>query len=378
MDSSKKGIKNVNCKNLWGIDNDYKHIKGLCDKLNYELYETEKDKFQWKRDEIISFLKQSAQHLEQNIMNEQDPKKKYDALFAVISGHGYDKSIISSDYQLITKQAIHSLFSWNHATSREIPRVFVFDCCDGIQEQDTDYAGHYRDEEESSSEEEDEEKEHGKANFGANDILERQNTLVWKKGQDNPDYRLCVVHAANEGFQSKMSNETGSYLITAMTDKMIDNVDHKCCFKKFEFFGEIIDAIQKNLHDKGKQQVNGSFNNHTRKLKFKKHQGIKYEDEEIRGLEEVQRISPLSKPRSITNMKSSTAKDTETRNMNDEDNVEMGESEKSKWNKIDNNPESQGDINNDKIGYSEGIDLEMIALSTGILKELEDEGSIAL
>merc|ERR1712154_309856 len=36
---------------------------------------------------------------------------------------------------------------------------------------------------------------------------------IWKHGDLNPDYRLAVLNAANEGFQSKMNADVGSYVI---------------------------------------------------------------------------------------------------------------------------------------------------------------------
>ena len=215
------------CPDLDGIDNDYKHMKTLCDKLNYELYPAQ-EKYHWTQDEIIAFLTKSAAKLEQNIsINNELNQNNYDALLAVISCHGLNNSIITSDYQLITKQSIHSIFSWKHPRARSIPRVFVFDCCDGDQDRDTDVARSISDEDEESTDEKSADDTMGK-NFDNTDIqLNRQGTLVWKRDQDNPDYRLCLVHAANPGFQAKMSSEKGSYLITLMTDKLINNGNNK-------------------------------------------------------------------------------------------------------------------------------------------------------
>ena len=259
----------AHCPDLNGIDNDYKHMRQLCDALKYELY-PKPAKYYWTQNEIIRFLGESAAKLEQKVLDDQDnknTKSRYDGLFVVVSCHGWNNSIITSDYQLITKQAIHNIFSWKHPKIRSIPRVFVFDCCDGDQERDLDWAPESVDEKESDD-------IVGK-NFGIDDIdLSSQDTLVWKRDQDNPDYRLCLIHAANPGFQAKMSSETGSYLVTSMTNKMIENVNNKNCCSKFKFFGEIIDEIQQDLHDKGKQQVTFSFNNHTRKLKFRKNKNV--------------------------------------------------------------------------------------------------------
>ena len=149
-------------------------------------------------------------------------------------------------------------------------------------------------------------------NFKASDIELRKGTLVWKSNQDNPDYRLCLIHAANPGFQAKMSPQSGSYLISLMTYKMKENVDRNNCFTKFKFFGEIIDEIQHFLHDKGKQQITFSFNNHTRKLKFKKN-STNYEEME------EDTIEMLSVAKSNTNQQKRFRNNT---NNNEESNAE--------------------------------------------------------
>ena len=142
----------------------------------------------------------------------------------------------------------------------------------------------------SSSEEEEEERKSVCKNFDTCDIsLPRLNTLVWKKGQHNPDYRLCMIHAANPGFQAKMNSETGSYLITQMVEGMIKNLENKPNGgstgnkqKKYQykFFGEIIDEIQEYLHEMGKQQIIVSFNNGTRNLRFDENKDSNTMDED--------------------------------------------------------------------------------------------------
>eukprot|EP01084_Bolivina_argentea_P216974 368472_1 len=57
---------------------------------------------------------------------------KCDGLFVTISGHGYDSNIITSDYGLINKNLCHRIFS-QYVVSREVPRVFLYDCCDGSE-----------------------------------------------------------------------------------------------------------------------------------------------------------------------------------------------------------------------------------------------------
>merc|ERR1712003_280157 len=48
-----------------------------------------------------------------------------------MSGH-----IVTSDYMLIEKTIIHRLISSDYPEIREIPRIFIFDCCDGTGNQE--------------------------------------------------------------------------------------------------------------------------------------------------------------------------------------------------------------------------------------------------
>ena len=71
-----------------------------------------------------------------------------------------------------------------------------------------------------------------------------------------------------------MSTETGSYLVTEMTQKIMDSLrNHDNDMKQEQesvFLGEMIEEIQVILHEGGKQQITFSFNNHTRYLIFKR------------------------------------------------------------------------------------------------------------
>ena len=65
------------------------------------------------------------------------------------------------------------------------------------------------------------------------------------------------------GIQVKTSSESGSYLVTLMTGMLTNNGDNKNYLRKFKFFEEILGKMRHDLHEKGKQQVTFSFNNHT-------------------------------------------------------------------------------------------------------------------
>ena len=71
--------------------------------------------------------------------------------------------------------------------------------------------------------------------------------------------------AANEGFQSKMRVDTGSYVISNFIQGLKDNIYSKSNDK---FLMDILEEIQEELHDQGKQLMVKTFNNKTEYIKF--------------------------------------------------------------------------------------------------------------
>ena len=83
--------------------------------------------------------------------------------------------------------------------------------------------------------------------------------------EDNPDFRLVTIMAANEGFQSKMRSDTGSYVITHFIDGVRDNIYNN---NNDKFLMDILEEIQEDLHNQGKQLMVKTFNNKTEYVKF--------------------------------------------------------------------------------------------------------------
>merc|ERR1712129_143423 len=62
-------------------------------------------------------------------------REAYDALFLVMGGHGIKGSLITKDHKLLSKTEIHRMFSsQGNVRSRSVPRIFLFDCCDGSED----------------------------------------------------------------------------------------------------------------------------------------------------------------------------------------------------------------------------------------------------
>ena len=117
-------------QDLDGIDVDLFNVKKLCKTLNYDFY-PKYDRLDWTEKDIINFLEKCA-------AKAADAESNYDAIIVIHSGHGWQQNILTSDYQCIHKTAIHRLFSINYPPLREIPRIFIYDCCDGEYERGTD------------------------------------------------------------------------------------------------------------------------------------------------------------------------------------------------------------------------------------------------
>ena len=58
-------------------------------------------------------------------------QNRHDALVVIISCYGIQGHIVTSDYKLINKDTIHRIFSVDHPSLRNIPGIFIYDCCDG-------------------------------------------------------------------------------------------------------------------------------------------------------------------------------------------------------------------------------------------------------
>ncbi len=96
--------------------------------------------------------------------------------------------------------------------------------------------------------------------------------MIWAQNEDNPDYKLVIINAANDGFQSKLNSIYGSYVITQFTRKLEENIKEK---NNQKFLNEILEDVQEDLHQKGKQLMVKTFNNKTEYIKFGKCRGDK-------------------------------------------------------------------------------------------------------
>eukprot|EP01084_Bolivina_argentea_P132205 233303_1 len=259
------------CADLDAVDVDIENLKKLFTKLRYKVY-TKNNKFHWKEKDIRSFLKKQAQLLDKN-------KNNFDGLFLVLSCHGVTDYIVTSDFKIIRKEAIHRYFSASYPLLREIPRIFLYDCCAGSN----DKKGIKKKKKTGDGTVKSKMSMNTTINTAALQRIDTTLTVqdVWGKNQLNPDHRLVTLHAANMGFISKINTVDGSYFIKKFVDKTLKSLEKD---KDVPFIGEIFEEIQEELHNKV-QLPTYTYNNGTRWIKLKvndkdKEEEVKEQDDE--------------------------------------------------------------------------------------------------
>eukprot|EP01084_Bolivina_argentea_P162274 282421_1 len=212
----------------------------------------------WTQSEIIDLLEKRAKYFDEMVQ-----KNLFDSLMVFITGHGIKDYLISSDCKKISKIMIHRIFSDKYPFVRSVPRIFLYDSCDGSSERNHLPRFYESDEEEEDFDDDtdtvgvgnihgkgikkkrknpsnltvktmNEEKDDEIGEFGKNSNvqpnLSQQKTLefeeaqsAWNVGEKNPDYRLVTVFAANAGYQAKMDSVSGSYLIREFLERVVLN-----------------------------------------------------------------------------------------------------------------------------------------------------------
>eukprot|EP01084_Bolivina_argentea_P123873 219506_1 len=259
VDSTDEQLENSYLANL-DVDLDIKNLYRLFgdNYLNYTIYpnynlEEQAVKINWTQAEVINFLTEKASLLENNL-------PFFDGLIVVISCHGLNDHICTSDYRMIHKTAIHRIFSVNHTSSREIPRIFIYDCCNGTYQYGK---GISVKEIHKSTAEKSETDDQPKSYTTAH--IQQRFSRIWDYNTRNPDHKLVEIHSSNTDFQAKMNNDIGSYMLYEFVTKVIDDLDNN----KNQYIHQIFDDIQNELENRGKQLTTNTYNNNTGYIKFK-------------------------------------------------------------------------------------------------------------
>ena len=108
------------------VDKDITTLKELSKFMGWT-FTSKGGKLHWTAKEITSFLEMEIGEMLFTANN----KLKYDGLIVCVSCHGVKDNIVTSDIETIEKTAIHRMLSLKYPEIREIPRIFIFDCCNG-------------------------------------------------------------------------------------------------------------------------------------------------------------------------------------------------------------------------------------------------------
>eukprot|EP01084_Bolivina_argentea_P105724 189331_1 len=233
------------------IDVDIKNLICLFrNELGYQIYPEydETIKTHWTQNELIELLKTQAELLENNIIHNED---KFDGLILVLSSHGIQNHIVTSDHNMIEKHVIHRIFSIGHPKSRDIPRIVLLDSCDGDE-----FSKGARNRKQSDI--------LISKQYGIKQLQSSSHKASWEKGTLNPDYKLAVILSSNVGFRSNMSRSKGSYVIYKFVEKT------KNCLIQYgesRILSELFDEIQQELGD-DKQLPVYMWNNGTGNVKL--------------------------------------------------------------------------------------------------------------
>ena len=237
------------------VTKDIESLRNLCKYMNWTFH-SKPQKVHWTEKEIVYFL----EHEIGELMFTANGTLNFDGLIICISCHGIRNKIVTSDFKTIDETAIHRMVSLKFPKLRDIPRMFVYDCCDGSDDRRaTIDLGDDRSKDIMMEMME---------NRKGTDLDDVQNLTgnVWTSKTKNPDYNLVIVKAANSGFAAKFNNECGSYVVYFLTMAIRRNVEKR----QGRTLAEILEHVQNKLHDHGKQQTVNQTNNHTRTLVFKK------------------------------------------------------------------------------------------------------------
>ena len=240
------------------VGRDVENLRIFAEFLNYSFLTVNNKSF-WTKDEVMEFLEETVG----GYFFDREGIPQYDGLIVSVSSHGVGNNVISSNYEMINRTEIHRCISESYPQIRVIPRIFIFDACDGTRDRKKTLL---MEEKDSHSEDSPCVVDADKA--GSVDLVdELEIDTEWNSKNKNPDYNLIVVHGANDGFVSKMQdNEMGSYL----TYSFIKAVKQRIERNGSKGLGEILMDIQNVLHDKGKQMIKFNCFNYTANLRIER------------------------------------------------------------------------------------------------------------
>eukprot|EP01084_Bolivina_argentea_P000076 144_1 len=230
-------------RDLDAVSHDMENMKQLFSSLNYTVM-TNKNKREWNSKEIKQFLEKDVV---EELINDD---KGYDGLIVTVSSHGLRDNIITSQYEMVDKTAMHRLVSQyrndgKHRMIRDMPRIFLFDSC----------AGNNARQRTLSISESSIHMSKGIISKNSAEMMKgieyKSHDNEWTTNDKNPDYNLLKIDAANAGFKAFGDIVKGSYLITSFVEKVKETINNN----KNQTVINIFEEIQDDLHSKGKQLI---------------------------------------------------------------------------------------------------------------------------
>ena len=110
------------------VQKDYANLSEIFTLLNYKVM-PEHCKTRWTEIEVIEFLRDTVGP--EICKCDQYGQLIYDALIVCVTCHGLPNMCVTSDYRTIEKTVIHRIISIKYPKTRTIPRIFLFDSCEG-------------------------------------------------------------------------------------------------------------------------------------------------------------------------------------------------------------------------------------------------------
>ena len=244
------------------VQSDVENLNNFADFLNYQFL-TVDNKYSWTKDEVMNFLENDVC----DQFFDDDGNVRFDGLIVSISSHGIDGCILSSDYKKVDRTRIHRCISEKYPELREIPRIFLFDACDGTRDRRDSES--FENEEKVDSAKNTEETKDDEETSTVEALQVESRDTEWSSKYKNPDYNLVTVNGSNDDYVSKIQHSTvGSYLTYFFTKAVRLNIE----MKQRKGLGAILKDIQNLLHDEGKQLIKKTFFNETETLRIEKKQ----------------------------------------------------------------------------------------------------------
>jgi len=240
---------------------DIDSLREFADFMGYA-FTSNNDKAHWKKEEILLFLRDTVV----GELVAGDGNVRYDSLIVCVSGHGMDGGIITSDYHLVDNDVFHRIISGPNPNLRNIPRVFIFDACNGVVDS-RHMVLNSKDSVASNTEDEEQGKDTAadsilKANrMTVNDLpMPTDRTPSGKK----PDFNLVQIRAANQGVMAKINEEVGSCLAQLITEHIMESI----MSREDKTIAEVLKDCQQTLQRFGKEIPDVRCNNDSDGLRF--------------------------------------------------------------------------------------------------------------